>query len=489
MSKEIKYCRRKFAPTKQTTKQMKTSSKILFSIFFGVPFFGTAQSAPTFQELVDRAIARDAGIEQRQLDSKLNQLDQKKLKDIFLPKVEFSGKAGYGASTLNVISPEIAIPGVVPVFEGTLIPEGKFNNSFTLSGLQTAAKLDASMVLYSGGKVKYLKQALDEKDLANQAFIAQNQEEVISAVSKAYDQFALVHQSKKVLDQSKTRLAINKKTADKALGYGLITNYEHKKIELAQATLDSKLLEYEGKKDLLITQLHLLTGIEKERIALIDPKLEAIEFPSQNISVENRAELIALDHGIKATDYKIKAENTWWIPKVQAMSSLSYMGFHQSSLSSSKEIFPYTGKKLNADLTNLSIFPLFQVGVGFKWEIFDGNEGKSQVEKAKIEKEILLSKKTDAERKLQLNFANNQNNYDIAVSQIALKLKAKQIAENAVAQADKEFRYGLIKSSQLIDAENDLENASLEYETALFNQRRAAVELMKSTQNLDIQKL
>jgi outer membrane protein TolC len=58
---------------------------------------------------------------------------------------------------------------------------------------------------------------------------------------------------------------------------------------------------------------------------------------------------------------------------------------------------------------------------------------------------------------LQLNLANNQTNYNIADSQIELKEKARQIARNALTQAEKEFRYGLIKSSQLIEAENDME--------------------------------
>jgi outer membrane protein TolC len=79
-----------------------------------------------------------------------------------------------------------------------------------------------------------------------------------------------------VLDQGKKRLNINKKTAEKALGYGLITPYDFKKIELAQATLDSKMVEYEGKKELLITQMHILTGIDRDRIALINPNLEKL---------------------------------------------------------------------------------------------------------------------------------------------------------------------------------------------------------------------
>ena len=468
---------------------MKTLKKIAISAIVGFPLVFHAQSAPTLKELIDAAMTKDATIEQQNLESKSNLLDQQKLKDIFLPTVEISGKGGYLNATARFISPEIAIPAIKPIFPGAVFPEGTFNNNFTLSSFEAAGKAEAKVLIFSGGKVKYLKQALQEKDNANQALQAKNQDEVITQISKAYDQFALVIESKKVLDESKKRLDANKKTAEKALGYGLITPYDYKKIELAQATLNSKMVEYEGKKELLITQLHLLTGIDKERIALINPNLEKIEYLVTDETIDNRAELKALDYGLKAIDAKIKAEKTWWIPKIQAMTSLSYMGFYNTNLSSSKELMPGTGAKLDYDLTNLNLLPIFQAGIGFKWDVFDGNEGKHEVEKAKIEREILESKKSDAERKLQLNLANNQTNYNIANAQVDLKAKAKQIAKNAMTQAEKEFRYGLIKSTQLIEAENDLENAELEYQTAVFNQRRAAVELMKSTQNLNLEKL
>ncbi|GAB1346678.1 TolC family protein [Cloacibacterium normanense] len=468
---------------------MKNYKTLIFTAMMGFPLSFSAQTAPSFKELVDAAMTKDAAIEQQNLESKANGLDQQKLKDIFLPKVEISGKGEYLNATAKFLSPEIAIPAIKPIFPGAVFPEGTFDNNFTLSGFDAAAKVEAKALLYSGGKVKYLKQALTEKNNATQALQVKNQDEVITQISKAYDQFALVIESKKVLDESKKRLDANKKTAEKALGYGLITPYDYKKIELAQATLDSKMVEYEGKKELLITQLNVLTGIDKERIALIHPDLEKIDYLLTNETIENRAELKALDFGIKAIDAKIKAEKTWWIPKVQAMTSLSYMGFYNTNLSSSKELMPGTGAKLNYDLTNLNLLPIFQAGIGFKWDVFDGNEGKHEVEKAKIEREILESKKSDAERKLQLNLANNQTNYNIANAQVDLKAKAKQIAKNAMTQAEKEFRYGLIKSTQLIEAENDLENAELEYQTAVFNQRRAAVELMKSTQNLNLEKL
>ena len=489
MSKETKYIMLTFVPTNKQTTNMKTLKNNLARLLVFFPLVFCAQQAPTLQELIDSALVNDGTLTQQSLENKYTKLDDQKLKDVFLPKVEVSGKAGYLYTTAHLKSPEINLPGIPPIFPGATIPEGQISNNLNISGFSALAKAEASVLIYSGGKVKYLKDANREKNISENLLMQKSRDEIITEISKAYDQMALVQESKKVLDEAKKRLDINRKTADKALGYGLITPYDHKKIELAQATLDSKLVEYEGKKELLITQIEILTGIERERISQIKPQLQTINYEVLNQNIENRVEIQALDHGIKATDYKIKAEERWWVPKVLAQTSVSYFGLFNNNISTSKELFPNTGKKLDLNPANINVLPLVQAGVGFKWDVFDGNEGKHLVEKAKIEKEILENKKRDASKKLNLNLANNQTNYTIANAQIKLKEKSREIAKQGLEQVEKEFRYGTKTSAALIEAENDLQNGELEYQNAIFNQRRSAIELMKSTQNLQIEKL
>lgn len=467
---------------------MKNNLLIFTLGFFVLPAFGWAQSAPDFKELLDSAMVRDSDLKMQITQNKLTDLDEHKLKDIFLPTLELSGQVGYVNATARLTSPEINLQPFIQ------IPEGRYNNNLNISGFSGIAKADAKMLVYSGGKVKYLKKAIEEKKVSENILLEKTRDEVMASISKAYDQLALIHQSKNVLDESKKRLDINRKTADKALGYGLITPYDHKKIELAQATLDAKIVEYEGKKELLLTQLYILTGINKERLRMIEPILSPVDMLSHEKGIEQRAEIRALEHGIVAADYKIKAERTWMIPKVQLMASAYYIGLYGSRIKTSENVIPaipalgYEGARLDWRPTNINILPLFTAGVGFKWEIFDGREGKHAEETARIGKEILQNQKEDALKKLTLNLANNQTNYDIATAQIALKSKEKELAKNALVQAEKEFRYGMSKSSQLIEAESDLEVVELEYQNAIFNQRRAGIELMRSTQELDISK-
>ncbi|WP_162073793.1 TolC family protein [Chryseobacterium fistulae] len=468
---------------------MRNNLLIFTFVFFTLPIVSFAQSAPDFKELLDSAIIRDSDLKMQLTQNKLTELDEHKLNDIFLPKLEVSGQAGYLNGTMRLTSPEI---NLMPFIH---IPEGSFNNNLNISGFSGIVKADAKMLIYSGGKVKYLKKAIEEKKKSENILLEKTKDEIIANVSKAYDQLALVHQSKKVLDESKKRLEINRKTADKALGYGLITPYDHKKIELAQATLEAKMVEYEGKKELLLTQLYILTGINRERLRLIDPVLKPVELLSAEQGIEHRAEIRALEHGITAADYKIKAEKTWMIPKVQLMASAYYIGLYEPRVKTSDNIIPaiptlgYGGTKLDWHPNNITIFPFITAGVGFKWDIFDGKEGKHAEETAKVGKEVLQNQKEGALKKLTLNLANNQTNYDISTAQINLKSKEKSLAKSALIQAEKEFRYGMSKSSQLIDAESDLEMVELEFQNAIFNQRRAGIELMRSTQELDIAKL
>jgi hypothetical protein len=143
---------------------------------------------------------------------------------------------------------------------------------------------------------------------------------------------------------------------------------------------------------LLITQLQVLTGLEREKIAQINPELFPIQYEVLNKNIENRAEIQALEHGIKASEFKMEAENQWWQPKVQAVSSLSYFGLYGNLITSSENIAPFIPKKLNWASKGINVLPMFQIGIGFKWEIFDGKEESLPLKKRKSTRKFCKAK-------------------------------------------------------------------------------------------------
>lgn len=234
-------------------------------------------------------------------------------------------------------------------------------------------------------------------------------------------------------------------------------------------------------------QLHVLTHIEMNRLELLDVNLATIAAEKQQ-SVTNKPELQALAYSIEAYQYKLKAAKTWWIPKVGASASLGYAGLLNGNIQS-KDPMMLTGKPLDYRFNNLNVFPLVNAGIGLKWNVFDGREGISSVKKAKIDLKIAENNQRDAQEKLDLNLQKTEIEMQISEDQLAEKDKAREIARNAMNQASEEFKIGLIKSTQLIEAENDLQQAEMEYAQAIFNQRRASVTYMKAAGNLTIEKI
>lgn len=439
-----------------------------------------AQQAPTLEELVESALKKDHHLANRQLDIEASQINRRQLTEAYLPHLDLSGKYAYLSSGLNVKAPTNSVPEM-----GIALPP--MDDAFTNRANLLTGGLKTEVLLYSGGKVPNLAKALDQKITAQTAMLEKDRQEVIGEITAAYDQLALLKQVKAVLDESEKRLAINAETAEKALGYGLITPYEHQKIDVARAQLESRIQQYEGKRYLLINLLHQYSGLDTARIALIDHDLQPA-YPEQTGSdIGNRPEITALNAGILAHQYQIKAAQSWWKPKVQASASLGYLNAFDVRFRA-REPFP-TGNTMALTTDKFEIVPNFSVGVGFKWDLFDGNKGKREIQHARIGLQKAVNEKAEAMEKLELNLLKNQTEYTNALAEVRVRSKQKEAAQNALNQAGKEFKTGLIKASDLVGAEADYQNASLDYLQAVYNQRRTVVGLLQATGSLRVKSL
>ena len=136
---------------KQPAKMKNTKFKWpLLALLFPAMFL--SQSAPSLKELVDSAMVNDARLMDQTLQNNLTKLNDERLKDVFLPKVEVSGKVGYMNGGVNFETPAYGIPTIPGLFPGAMIPEQ--SNRLNISGISPQAKDEATMLIYYGGKVK-----------------------------------------------------------------------------------------------------------------------------------------------------------------------------------------------------------------------------------------------------------------------------------------------------------------------------------------------
>src|SRR5690606_26361915 len=251
------------------TRKRQMNRMLFFGILLGLflPSVGIGQEVPTLTQLAERAIEKSYGLANAELDIQSDRETRKGIRETYLPHVEANGKFAHLNADVLVDLPTTMLPVLdIPLFDGS--------EHFPSRANLWTSDITASAVLFTGTKAPKMGKALDRKIRAQEIMLEKQRQEIIDRVSTAYDQLALLQQVQLVLEESQTRLDAERKTAEKAFGYGLITSYELNKLDVAEAAFAAKKQEYEGKRMLLLQQLHQLTDVSVDSLALIEHTLQ-----------------------------------------------------------------------------------------------------------------------------------------------------------------------------------------------------------------------
>ena len=445
------------------------------------PLAGVGQPAPSLVELANRALAKNYELANAQLTIQTDQEVRKGIRETYIPHVAATGKYAYLNGNVQMDLPATTLPLLnTSLFDGS--------ETFQSRGNLWTSDITVSAVLFSGTQVPKLGKAVDEKIRGQEFMLEKRRQEIINQVSTAYDQLALLQHVQLVLEESRKRLEIEQETAEKAFGYGLITAYELNKVAVAEAALAARQAEYEGKRSLLIKQLSMLTDVPVDSLEQIDHSLQPYSVPNQGAGIDSRPELSALDAAIAANEYRLQAARAHWVPQVKAMARIGYYGLSNGSLKTPYN-HPLNGQPVQVGIDRFQAFPSYMVGVGVRWNIFDGLQGKRSVNKAKIELHKAENDRKHAAELIQLDVARAQTEYTLANKQVTTGEQRLETVKKALDIARKEYRVGLIKPAERIEAETDYQQAALDYYQTVFNQRRAAYQLLIATGRLDLEQL
>ncbi|MFB9053833.1 TolC family protein [Formosa undariae] len=469
----------------------KIHALLLWSMF-GVPILASSQTVSdslSLQSLVYKAMTKNVGLKNAQLEIEKSEKTRAQIKNTFLPTLEADGKYAYTAGKFNIDTqaadlefPGISLPttnAAIPVFTIPAFPVTvpAIDQTLDFDGNLWIAGLTVKWTIFTGFKATNLSKAMSHKIEAQKYMFTQEEADLISEIAALYDKTALLAQTQKVLNIQSKRLEKESETATKALGLGLITKHEFQKIEIAQLTIDSKILEFEGAKELLYLKLHQLTGVDVSELKTIEVDIEMrLESEVAGKTFLDRPELLALDESVLASEYKYKSEINGYLPKVQAFASHQYIGLTN-------------GETAGLGFNEISGYPLNMVGVGMKWEIFDGFHTRDERQKIKMEVEQTKNRKEEVAELLELNYRNCVSQYSNLSAQTKLKEKQLQMSKESLEISYKEYKNGIVDVSDYLESQSDYTTTTLEYYTAVCDQRNSALELLKATGSLHIDKL
>lgn len=470
------------------------------------------QVSPELKELITLSVNKDRKVAEKDIEKHIAEEQKIAVRSSYLPKLELGGKYVFAYSTVSSKIGDIegfesigklqelmknpVFPVMFPSLSGIAGEITKLQTLLTQQGMQLPSisenldgnlygnyfGIDATvkMLLYSGGQVPNLSRALTEKIKVQEALSEKYKSDVITEVITCYDQLALLNQSKHVLDESVIRLAAEKKYAVTALKNGLATSFDSLKIAVANASLDSKLSEYESRKTLLYQKLSQLTGKQASDFENMNPELDLLLFSATGSDISNRAELRALTAGAEAQKYLLKSEKSHYLPKVQAIASARYDNVFNAKTDFNAPI------PMKMKIENIGLGPTYMVGAGFKWEIFDRSGGSARVRQAKLEVSKAENTRDEARELLELNQIKVSTNYQASISQVKYKEKQRVAAQMALELAQKSYNEGMINITERLATETELQNAELEYLQSVFAQRQSVLECYKATGSLTL---
>jgi outer membrane protein TolC len=284
-----------------------------------------------------------------------------------------------------------------------------------------------------------------------------------------------------LIDDSERRLDKEHLKVLKAIENGLAIPYDRDKIKLAMLELESRRAEVESTRELLYFKLQELTGISVDELASVSYELTELLLTQGSSQQMNRKELQALETAQKAYEYVLKKENGAKLPTLFAFGNISYANAFGTDVT--VKDLPYLGD-MQMRSNHLQLAPNYMVGVGLKWNIFEGKTHKSAIEKAKLDIRINANKLADTEEKLLLLNRKAQSDYTLSLKKVAVNQQQRAIAKNNLHLAGRQFEEGLQDVTERLAAENEYYKQSLAYYNQVLSQRAATVELLKSNGNL-----
>ncbi|MEO9569598.1 MAG: TolC family protein [Polaribacter sp.] len=437
----------------------------LIMLVFGFTKPIIAQQLDTeLKDLIKKGLEKSHFINIYNLDKEQSKVDQKLAKAVFLPKITF------GASFTRLdddITFDDDTQNLLLSTQKLLIKEAigiPFNDAFPtniplteIPNLQDKnilkSYVDLDWVLFSGLKAYNALKASKHKEASLSYVTTVEKDKIALKIIETYDKLALVYASKKVLETSKKYLNEQEFFVKKAIKNGLAIPISRKKIELAQQQLIAKELEYNHNKSLLIELLHQLTGKSRTHLLMLHPKIQL--FSTEKIDSKKRNEIKALEEAEKATLYKAKMENSNFIPKIALKGHYEFID------------------------DDLSLFdPKWYVGIGVKWNAFDGLNSSLKSKKTKLEKKKYSEKIREANEMIALSIINAELTYKSALQNSKIIKKEIDLSLENYTLINKQYKNNLTTLNDVLDALNDLEKANFKLQQSYFKERRAYTNLL-----------
>lgn len=428
-----------------------------------LPVFAQAQKSGVLENYVEEGLQNNLSLHQESLEIKKSMESIRQAKALFYPRLSFNPTYSYaaGGRRLNFPVGDLLNPAYKSLNELTGTNQFPTNienvNELLAPTNFHDTKVNVQYSIYNP-EVKY--NYLIQKSLlsAQEAKKRVVENELRHNIEVAYYQYLQSLEAVKILDNSSAVLSelvkLNKKrVANNTATKDVVFSSEYEASKLVQQKIEA-----ENNSRVAGAYFNFLLNRDLGHDILVDSTLihtETIYFGGTDQLADlkekaktERSELTQIDMSLDAARHAITLQQ-----KAASLPALFIGG------NAGFQGYGYTFKN--------QAYMVMQAGL--QWDIFKGYERKSKIQQAKIQADLLQTKKTDVEKQIELQ--TTQAYYDFVSAGEAQRSfgEGVQNAAQYFKVVDSRYRNGNVLLMEYIKAQNDVQTARLQQVIAKYN--------------------
>jgi outer membrane protein TolC len=387
----------------------------------------------TIDEAVEKAIANSNAIKQKSESLNIANYTKDQKVGAFLPKVNLS----YGYYDRD-------------------------HTRYSANSIDSSITAKASINLFNGLSDYYnLSSAKSDVNTARH-YLKATTEDIILSTKVAYIDYLRAKEALSVQKESLTLL--KKQFEDTKMHYnqGMVAKNDLLKVEVELLSIEQSLNRAISNLKIAKINLTKLIGVIDSKIEPIDTKNISYNYSDlTDMMYKNRSELKVLESQRESLVSKKSSLNSSFMPKVNL--STSYIR---------------SGDEVNPDsLDERNIY------VSASWNIYNGNS--DMLDKKKYISQILSMDSSIDEMKKDLNLqlASSYEAYTLAISNLKIAKKATIQAQENYTIVENQFKQGIAKTSDTLDAREYLTRAKSEYNLAYFDMLESLYKVQRVVEN------
>ncbi len=427
---------------------------IITSIFLS--FNLHAQKKLTLQDAIKLALDRNPAINAGESQVKVAKAKNMQAKSSFFPKASVMSKYLYtnnlpGMYPLEGVSVPVMNNGTPTGDEVILHPMAPFPN---LDGDVLTFDFNVVYPIYAGNKRKNAVELTKDLDSYYNKNLNETKASLVDKVKTAYYNYITITEVIKVYNMALEQLNKHLELAQKAYEQGVRSEFDVLNFKSKIAGFKSKIIELEGKKQIVETALKNLIALPENDTVTFTGSINDIyktEVYQSTVGLQsiqaNNYKIQSLKSMMNLLDKKEKMEHAAKLPVLFAFGN--YHFFH------GRDFPPFDKAWRNG----------YAVGLGLKINLFDGNLSKGKVKEVKANYEKLQNYEEGLKLKLRFDYEKVTENINSLKAKLDAEKDNLTVAQKAYDIVKVGYKSGVNTNIELNDAQLNV----IKIETSMLN--------------------